>query len=465
MPVYFFVKAIIGITTLAGSVLFSTGCSDGTDGLNSLTRITKVASGGECENFSGLKIEVGQDSNRNGALDDFEIDAAQTHSVCNQRVDGVASIVELLDLPMGGLVCPFGGIKVNSGLDESHDNVLQLSEVRYSKKVCHGKNGSNGQDGFSSSAKIIDVAIGTQGCAFGGKSIQVGSDTNRNGELDDGEVTGSNIICAVQVNKNKTLVKNSVINQGSVCENGGVLTEVGIDDNDNDILEPIEMDSSVEKCNVVNLVSGLNSLTKTTSASAGQCSFGGFVFKSGPDLNFNNFLENSEVSSNEIICNGVHGYDSIVEPTNYNGFYCGTQGGVKYEAGLDYNRDGLLSFLEVEKTSYICHGEDGLDGFDGFDGYNSLIVTSDAGSACGIDGGIYLESGLDLDEDDFLDFSEVENSEVICNGLPGLNSLVETYEDFLYCFDGGVVIETGLDLDEDGLLDEVEIENTTYICR
>ena len=448
------VKGFVALTGIVGGVFFSTGCEDGKNGVNSLTTTTVITAGGACGEYTGVLIQTGQDKNNNGNLDEGEIDARYTQTLCGQRIDGAVSLVTQTEVSNGDLICPFGGVQVNSGLDDNDNGVLEVEEVQYSTKVC------NGHDGFSSQTRIVDVPLETKGCTFGGKEIQVGLDLDRSGTLDSNEVTSTSVICAVQVNANKTLVKNSVINPGATCTDGGILTEVGIDDNNNDILEAGEVDSSTPRCNQVQLISGVNSLVRTTAATPAQCSFGGFVFRSGLDYNYNNYLDVGEVSSNELVCNGVHGYDALVDATAYNGTYCGPSGGVKYESGLDLDYDGYLDLSEVDNISYICHGDDGY----AYDGYNSLIETYDAGSACGADGGIYVESGLDLDYDGILDYSEIQNSDVICNGLPGFNSLVNTYEDTYYCTYGGLVIETGLDLDEDGYLDAGEIENTNYIC-
>jgi len=451
---FFIAKVFVIITTVVGS-LMSSSCKDGSDGFNSEQRMTSIQPGGACEAFSGVKFEVGLDRDRSGTLEDTEVNNTQTKIFCGQRVDGYISRVELIDVSNGDLICPFGGVQMISGLDKDNSKSLQAEEIEFDKKICNGK------DGFSSETRIVDIAIGEKGCTFGGKEIQTGLDSNRNGELDDGEVKSFNKICAIQVNENKTLVKNSVINPGEVCQDGGVLTEVGMDDNDNDILELSEIDSSLKRCNKIKLISGLNSRVDTVPATQLQCSFGGFVFKSGLDANFNNVLDFSEVTNSELVCNGVDGYTAMVYPSNYFGDFCSVEGGVKYETGLDLNGNGFLELSEVDKVSFICHGEDGY----AFNGFNSLITHYDAGMACGLEGGIYVESGMDLDEDGDLDINEIENSDVICNGLTGLNSLIETYEDLFYCEFGGVVIETGTDYDLDQNLDEEEIQNTTYICR
>jgi len=80
-------------------------------------------------------------------------------------------------------------------------------------------------------------------------------------------------------------------------------------------------------------------------------------------------------------------------------------------------------------------------------------------------GGASLEVGLDLDEDGYLDPSEVEVETYLCDGYNGYNSLVDIVDaSYLDCTYGGIAILVGLDLDDDGYLDDSEIESEAIIC-
>ncbi|NLY95395.1 MAG: hypothetical protein GXY23_15390 [Myxococcales bacterium] len=54
----------------------------GEPGLLSLVRVTRIAAGEHCES-GGIRIEIGLDANRNGVLDDDEVDEGATRYLCD----------------------------------------------------------------------------------------------------------------------------------------------------------------------------------------------------------------------------------------------------------------------------------------------------------------------------------------------------------------------------------------------
>ena len=66
--------------------------TNGTNGLNALIKTTIEPAGANCTS-GGTKLEVGLDANKNGMLDDNEVNATQTKYVCNgaQGATGTAS--------------------------------------------------------------------------------------------------------------------------------------------------------------------------------------------------------------------------------------------------------------------------------------------------------------------------------------------------------------------------------------
>lgn len=476
---------LLGLLFITGSAAITTGCSDGSDGepgYNVLIEQTEIFPGGACNELGGVKIITGQDKNRNGVLDASE----STESIlCERRVDGVASLIRPQSVPVGDAYCPNGGIEYLTGLDQNNNAFLDDFEVTNSldvdgaRKVCNGFNGTDGVDGFTSLARTIDIPMNEKGCLYGGKELQVGLDTSRNGVLDPAEVETTSVICSVGVNTNQTVVRRSLIAPGAQyapglsCEYGGVKTEIGVDLNNNYSLDPSEVDqsSTTNVCNqaiVINGVDGINSLVETYPANSSQCAYGGFVFEAGLDSDDNGILSSLEASSYELVCNGYDGLTSLVEQSSYSGSNCGVNGGIRFESGLDFDENGFLDFSEVQQESFICNGDNGFDGIDGVIAYDSLIETSPVSpnSSCGSVGGLMIETGSDEDFDGILDFSEVRTTDFVCDGFNGYTTLVETEEDFgFYCLDGGLIIDTGLDYDEDGFLDSDEIEQTSYLCR
>jgi hypothetical protein len=107
---------------------------------------------------------------------------------------------------------------------------------------------------------------------------------------------------------------------------------------------------------------GKNSLVRT-SDHGGVCVYGGFQFEVGLDLDENGVLDANEVEATEYVCDGHDGFTSIIEVYDDTQGVC-VYGGSRFETGLDLDADGLLDASEVEHVSYAC---------DGFDGYDSLI--------------------------------------------------------------------------------------------
>ncbi len=115
----------------------------GQDGKNALVTIDDEPAGPNCP-AGGKKIRAGTDENGNGTLDD---DEAETFYVCNGQTgpqgpqgtpgqDGRNSLVAFRDEPPGAN-CPYGGMRVESGLDDDpSDGLLQAHEVDQVRYVC-----------------------------------------------------------------------------------------------------------------------------------------------------------------------------------------------------------------------------------------------------------------------------------------------------------------------------------------
>jgi len=224
-----------GIKITAGAV--SRYVCNGADGSDALSRTSEEAAGENCEN-GGIKIEVGLDNNpKNGILDDEEVNDAQTKYACN-GADGDAgknALVKVTDEPKGNNCKNGTGIKIEVGIDTDGNKVLDNNEVTNTQYVCNGKNaaqgaqgdkgdpgepgingtdgkdgaqgekgdtgpkgdqgdqgaqgetGENGKNGLSSIVSVVDEPKG-ENCVSGGKRINVGLDANGNGTLDEEEI-------------------------------------------------------------------------------------------------------------------------------------------------------------------------------------------------------------------------------------------------------------------------------------
>ncbi len=114
--------------------------------------------------------------------------------------NGQNALVDIADIAAGA-VCPAGGIQIDSGLDANGNGVLDGAEVSQSRTVCHGVNGSDGangadgSDGLNSLLAFSDEAPGAN-CPYGGLRIDSGLDSNGNNILESGEVTQTQFVCS-----------------------------------------------------------------------------------------------------------------------------------------------------------------------------------------------------------------------------------------------------------------------------
>ena len=210
--------------------------------------------------------------------------------------------------------------------------------------------------------------------------------------------------------------KNSLIDmivepQGSNCATGGHKVVSGLDVNSDGILQEGEITATKYVCNGV---AGSNSLISFISESAGSnCTTGGYKLNSGVDLNKNNILDASEITSSQYICNGLTGNNSLISlTTELAGGNCST-GGYKINSGVDVNKNGTLDNSEVQSTKYICNGANGLN-------YLIGVVAQSAGTTCTY-GGYRFNTGIDLNSNGILDNNEITKSDYLCHDAPTLS--------------------------------------------
>ena len=297
-----------------------------------------------------------------------------------------------------------------------------------------GDRGDAGEDGLTTLIKLTQVAETVQ-CLAGGQRIDYGLDADRDGNLDAGEVTGSQYVCH---------------GSGDGSSGGG-----GSSGGD-----------------------GYTSLAELTTLSPGTlCPAGGQRLDIGVDLNRDNNLDLGEISSSEAICNGETGAQGAAGPkgdagadgptgadgntgpkgdTGDSGYTTLTQiisegagancvnGGQLIRSGLDGNRNNLLDANEYTTNQYICHGTTGAQGERGADGatgpqgdegpqgpmgpigpqgergLTSLMVLlhEPAGDNCAT-GGKLLRYGRDANGDGALSEGEWEGTQYVCNGSQG----------------------------------------------
>ncbi len=192
--------------------------------------------------------------------------------------------------------------------------------------------------------------------------------------------------------------------------------------------------------------------TVAVAVGSPECPTGGVKVDAGIDDNGNGVLDPAEVDGTEYVCNGATSLVSVTpEPQ---GVHC-LAGGLRVASGVDANGDGALGAAEITTTEYVCNA-----------GAASLVRTTAvaAGATCAT-GGILVASGLDDDLDGTLDDAEVDASAAVCNGAAGTLVRVVAEPAGARCADGGVVIQTGVDDDGDGTLELAEVDASEYVCN
>ncbi len=201
-------------------------------------RLTPVASGTSTCSAGGTKLESGADIDASGTLDDAEIQVTQF--VCNGD-GGAASLVVVEAEPPGGQ-CVDGGRRIEVGLDENRNRLLDDDEVESTSYVCDGRNGRGG-----GAVRVTSESSGSN-CSTGGTRIETGPDTNGNGALDDAEVTRTVYVC--DGSGQTSLIALETFGPSADCPNGGTRVHVGLDADGSGTLDvPGEVRSTSFVCN------------------------------------------------------------------------------------------------------------------------------------------------------------------------------------------------------------------------
>ena len=373
----------------------------GPAGLNSLIKITPESAGSNCPQ-GGQKIESGLDSDESGTLDAIEV--TSTAFVCN-GLPGINALVVATEEPVGPN-CLNGGQKIEVGPDTDGSGTLDPGEIVSTSYTCNGATGAQGPEGpqgpqgppgmpgINSLINITNEPPGTN-CEFGGIRVDSGPDTDTSGALEDIEITATAFVCN-GMDGDDTLINVTAEAPGTNCASGGFKIDIGLDTNNNGMLDTNEIVNSFFLCNGLNggdIADGLTSLIDVEVEFPGpNCQFGGVSVQTGLDSNDNGLLDLGEVASLTYICNGQPGAQGIpgipgpqgpegpegpegpqgppgedgldtledinVEPAGPN---C-PEGGLRFDSGLDLNENGILDANEITETTYVCNGQDGSNG-------------------------------------------------------------------------------------------------------
>lgn len=132
------------ISILATIAIFTlTNCEkEGKEGIKSIFKISTISPNADCLN-GGQKIESGLDKNRNSLLDDSEVES--TSYICNgtngsNGTNGMNSLTNITEVSASS-VCEAGGFKIDVGLDNNRNNILDADEIESTRYICNGING------------------------------------------------------------------------------------------------------------------------------------------------------------------------------------------------------------------------------------------------------------------------------------------------------------------------------------
>ncbi|MCH7343321.1 hypothetical protein LZ017_08000 [Pelomonas sp. CA6] len=463
-------------------------CRSDTAARPTLVALAIEPAGARCAQ-GGTRVQAGLDANGNGVLDGAEISAVSHVCEAKPAAARPARLMALQAEP-ASTYCAQGGSKVSTGEDRNGDGRLDASEIAATHYLCS----VTGPAGAASLVHVVAEPAGER-CVAGGSKITAGEDRNRNQVLDSDEIAAVQYVCSGTAGPTgptgapglSTRILQTTEPPGSHCPAGGQRISAGPDRNGNGMLDGDEIESTGYVCNGTNGSngsngspgeSGLNSLFALVVEPAGtNCAVGGNKVTLGLDRNRNQVLDADEVSATRYLCNGAPGGNGLASLVDVQaepaGPHC-SAGGSKISAGVDANRDGVLSASEVANVQYACNGTAGPTGPTGPTGPSGLntrmlMMAEPPGANCAT-GGQRVSVGLDSNANGVLDSAEIQSSSYLCNGAAGPSGLTArmlmTPElPGANCVNGGQRVSVGLDANANGVLDAAEIQSSSYICN
>ena len=127
---------LLSLLTFTGLVFTACSSSDGTDGTNGAKALIAIAdepAGSNCES-GGKLITSGLDSNRNNVLDANEISSSEY--ICNGE-SGNNALVTTTPFSGEQFGCQYGGVTLDVGNDSNNNGLLDQNEITQTTHLCH----------------------------------------------------------------------------------------------------------------------------------------------------------------------------------------------------------------------------------------------------------------------------------------------------------------------------------------
>jgi len=118
----------------------------------------------------------------------------------DRKMDATAAMLSAVTAEAAGANCTNGGQRLDIGLDDDADGILDAEEIDATRYVCNGAPGSDGQDGTSGTDGLATLATVTAeaagaNCANGGQRLDIGIDDDSDTVLDAGEIDYTSYVC------------------------------------------------------------------------------------------------------------------------------------------------------------------------------------------------------------------------------------------------------------------------------
>jgi len=338
----------------------------GADRASALVQLTPEAASAQCPG-GGQRVETGRDQNRDQRLTGAEI--TRTHLLCNGRdgangaagtngTNGAASLIVVSAEPAGAQ-CAAGGQRLRVGFDADANGALSNAEVADTRFVCAGATASGGAIGNAALSLLVTSNEPSGAlCPLGGQRLSYGVDTNGNGSLSSGEISGSRSVCrgaagaagAPGLNALRALVVVNSEASGSACPNGGQRLRYGLDDDNNGELAAAEIEGTRYVCDGADGAPGSNGSNSSASGAIAlvtvsvepmgtHCGAGGQRVEAGLDLDGNTALSPTEITSISYVCDFAALLNGSFETGDYTGWSFPSAGSFGVWANL---QDGEL---------------------------------------------------------------------------------------------------------------------------